>query len=85
MPRSPTSRASTADAKQCFDADAAFANRARDYVVRLQSGDAHCRACGSASSTSRWRTAREIYRKLNVTLRHADIKAESATTTTCRW
>jgi arginyl-tRNA synthetase len=66
------------DAKQCFDADAAFADRARDYVVRLQSGDAHCRRLWQRFIDISVAHSEEIYRKLNVTLTHADIKAESA-------
>ena len=66
------------DAKQCFDADAAFASRARDYVVRLQSGDAHCRRLWQRFIDISVAHSEEIYRKLNVTLRHSDIKAESA-------
>jgi len=66
------------DAKQCFDADAAFADRARDYVVRLQSGDAHCRRLWQRFIDISVAHSEEIYRKLNVTLRHADIRAESA-------
>ena len=66
------------DAKLCFDADAAFADRARDYVVRLQSGDAHCRRLWQRFIDISVAHSEEIYRKLNVTLTHADIKAESA-------
>ncbi len=66
------------DAKQCFDADAAFADRARDYVVRLQSGDVHCRRLWQRFIDISVAHSEEIYRKLNVTLTHADIKAESA-------
>ena len=66
------------DAKRCFDADAAFASRARDYVVRLQSGDAHCRRLWQRFIDISVAHSEEIYRKLNVTLTHADIKAESA-------
>ncbi|HQY69423.1 MAG TPA: arginine--tRNA ligase [Pseudomonadales bacterium] len=65
-------------AKQCFDADPAFADRARDYVVRLQSGDAHCRRLWQRFIDISVAHSEEIYRKLNVTLTHADIKAESA-------
>ncbi len=32
------------DAKGRFDADAAFADKAREYVVKIQSGDRHCLA-----------------------------------------
>ncbi len=65
-------------AKEHFDADPAFADRAREYVVKLQAGDRHC--------LSLWREfihisiahSEEIYRLLNVTLRHGDIRPESA-------
>ena len=64
-------------AKQRFDADAAFADRARDYVVRLQGGDAHCRALWQRFIDISSAHSEEIYHKLNVTLRHADLKGES--------
>jgi arginyl-tRNA synthetase len=64
--------------KQCFDSDPAFANRARDYVVRLQSGDAHCKRLWQRFIDISIAHSEDIYRKLNVTLSHADIKPESA-------
>jgi len=66
------------DAKQCFDSDPAFANRARDYVVKLQSGDAHCRRLWQRFIEVSIAHTEQVYRKLNVTLGHADIKPESA-------
>ena len=35
------------DAKKRFDDEAGFADKARDYVVKLQGGDAHCEKLGS--------------------------------------
>jgi arginyl-tRNA synthetase len=64
-------------AKQRFDADAAFAERSRDYVVRLQGGDAHCLGLWQQFIEISAAHSEEIYRKLNVTLRHADLKGES--------
>jgi len=65
-------------AKQKFDSDPAFADRARDYVVRLQSGDARCLALWQRFIDISIAHSEAIYRKLNVTLRHGDIKPESA-------
>ncbi|WP_210395260.1 arginine--tRNA ligase [Motiliproteus sediminis] len=66
------------EAKVRFDQEPEFAQRARDNVVKLQAGDTTC--------LGYWRTfieisvahSEEIYRKLNVTLTHDDIKPESA-------
>jgi len=66
------------NAKQRFDGEAAFAERARDYVVRLQSGDAHCRGLWQRFIDISVTHSEEIYHKLNVSLTRADIKAESA-------
>lgn len=66
------------DAKLAFDSDPAFAGRAREYVVRLQSGDPHCRALWQRFIDISIAHSEEIYRKLNVSLAHADIRAESA-------
>ncbi|MFM7274414.1 MAG: arginine--tRNA ligase, partial [Gammaproteobacteria bacterium] len=65
-------------AKQRFDADPAFAERARDYVVRLQSGDPHCRALWQRFIDLSAAHSEEIYERLGVTLTHADQKGESA-------
>ena len=65
-------------AKQRFDADPAFAERARDYVVRLQSGDPHCRALWQRFIDLSAAHSEEIYARLGVTLTHADQKGESA-------
>ena len=65
-------------AKQRFDEDPSFAARARDYVVRLQSGDAHCRTLWQRFIDISVSHSDEIYQKLNVSLTRNDIRAESA-------
>ena len=66
------------DAKLAFDSDPVFADKAREYVVRLQSGDAHCRLLWQRFIDISIAHSEEIYRKLNVSLARADIRAESA-------
>ncbi|MFA5632843.1 MAG: arginine--tRNA ligase [Porticoccaceae bacterium] len=65
-------------AKKHFDEDSAFADKARAYVVRLQSGDAHCRALWQQFIDISVAHSEEIYRLLNVTLDHTHIRPESA-------
>jgi len=65
-------------AKQKFDADPAFATRARDYVVRLQSGEKHCLELWQRFIDISIAHSEEVYRRLNVTLGREDIMAESA-------
>lgn len=65
-------------AKNHFDEDAAFADKARAYVVKLQSGDQHCRELWQLFIDISVAHSEEIYRLLNVTLRHTDIRPESA-------
>lgn len=65
------------DAKKHYDEDEAFAERARNYVVKLQSGDAYFREM--------WRKLVDItmtqnqitYDRLNVTLTRNDVMGES--------
>ena len=64
--------------KKHFDEDEAFANRARDYVVKLQSGDAHCKALWKKFIEVSVAHNLDIYKRLNVGLRKAHIKPESA-------
>ena len=64
--------------KKHFDEDEAFANRARDYVVKLQSGDAHCKALWKKFIEVSVAHNLDIYKRLNVGLREAHIKPESA-------
>ena len=66
------------DAKQRFDGDSAFATRAREYVVKLQSGDIRCLELWRRFSSISLAHCEEIYRRLNVTLGEKDLKPESA-------
>jgi len=66
------------EAKTRFDDEPGFADRARDYVVRLQSGDARCLALWNEFIDISIRHSEAIYERLNVTLARADIRAESA-------
>jgi arginyl-tRNA synthetase len=65
-------------AKQHFDQDEKFAQKARQYVVKLQSGDHHCRQLWQRFIDTSITHSEAIYLNLNVTLKHSDIKAESA-------
>src|SRR5690606_7713035 len=65
-------------AKAHFDLDMKFASRARHYVVRLQAGDSHCRALWQRLNDISIPHSEAIYRQLNVSLSHADIRPESA-------
>ncbi len=65
-------------AKQHFDQDADFADRARRKVVELQSGDTQCLLLWQRFIEASLEHAESIYRKLNVTLTRADAMGESA-------
>lgn len=64
--------------KKHFDEDPDFADKARDYVVKLQSGDSHCKTLWQQFIDISIAHSEAIYRDLNVTLTHADVRAESA-------
>jgi arginyl-tRNA synthetase len=64
--------------KKHFDADPAFADKARDYVVKLQSGDAHCRKLWKQFIDVSVAHNLDIYQKLNVGLLKQHIKPESS-------
>ena len=64
--------------KKHFDADSEFADKARDYVVKLQSGDAHCRKLWKQFIDVSVAHNLDIYQKLNVGLLKEHIKPESA-------
>ncbi|GAB2915388.1 arginine--tRNA ligase [Rheinheimera gaetbuli] len=66
------------EAKKRFDDEEGFADKSRDYVVKLQSGDAHCQKLWQLFIDTSIKHSDEVYQKLNVTLTHADIKPESA-------
>lgn len=64
-------------AKKHFDDDEAFANKARDYVVRLQSGDGQMLKLWEQFKTISLHHSTEIYQQLNVTLKDTDVRGES--------
>ena len=65
-------------AKQHFDADTEFADTARSYVVKLQSGDPHCRKLWQQFIEVSVAHNLSIYGQLNVSLGAEDIQPESA-------
>lgn len=64
--------------KRHFDKDEAFANRARDYVVKLQSGDERILSLWAKFKHVSLQHSEEIYQQLNVTLTANDVRGESA-------
>ncbi|WP_143871659.1 arginine--tRNA ligase [Catenovulum sediminis] len=66
------------EAKKRFDEDSEFADKSREYVVKLQSGDARCEALWKQFIDISVSHSEEVYEKLNVTLTRDDIKPESA-------
>lgn len=65
-------------ARQLFDSDAEFADTAREYVVRLQSGDPHVREIWQRFIDESLDHCQQIYEKLGITLKREDVRAESA-------
>jgi len=65
------------NAKVRFDESEAFANKARDYVVKIQSGDAHCLELWQSFINASLGHCEEVYEKLNVKLTREDVRAES--------
>lgn len=66
------------EAKVRFDEEDGFADRAREYVVKLQSGDAQCLALWKQFIDVSISHSEEVYDKLNVSLTRKDIMGESA-------
>ncbi len=64
--------------KKHFDEDEAFANKARDYVVKLQSGDANILNLWQKFRDISLQHSEEIYQKLNISLSRNDVRGESA-------
>ncbi len=64
-------------AKNRFDTDPSFAELARQYVVRLQQGDADCLRAWQHFIDHSLEHCESIYDKLGVTLTRADLRAES--------
>jgi arginyl-tRNA synthetase len=65
------------DAKKRFDEDPAFADRAREYVVKIQSGDSHCLGLWRQFIDISLGHCEEVYDKLGVNLTREDVRAES--------
>jgi arginyl-tRNA synthetase len=66
------------EAKVRFDNEESFADRARDYVVKLQGGDKDCLVLWKLFIDISIAHSEDIYKKLNVTLTRDDIMGESA-------
>ncbi|WDE12853.1 arginine--tRNA ligase [Thalassomonas haliotis] len=66
------------EAKVRFDDEEGFADRAREYVVKLQSGDSECAALWQQFIDISITHSEEIYQLLNVTLTRDDIMGESS-------
>lgn len=65
-------------AKQRFDAEHEFAEKARDYVVRLQSGDEDCYKLWQQFIEISLQHCEVLYERLGVRLKREDVKPESA-------
>ncbi|WP_433691274.1 arginine--tRNA ligase [Kosakonia cowanii] len=65
------------EAKKHYDEDAAFAERARSYVVKLQSGDEYCREMWRKLVDITMSQNQQAYERLNVTLTRKDVMGES--------
>lgn len=65
-------------ASQLFKNDEAFAAQARQYVVRLQSGDAGCLALWRQFINESLNHCDAVYRRLGISLAREDVMAESA-------
>lgn len=65
------------NAKIRFDESEAFANKARDYVVKIQSGDEHCLQLWESFINASLGHCEDVYEKLNVRLTRDHVRAES--------
>ncbi|MFC0180418.1 arginine--tRNA ligase [Thorsellia kenyensis] len=65
------------DAKKTYDEDESFAIKARDYVVKLQSGDAYCLEMWQKLVKLTMAQNFLVYERLNVTLSENDTMGES--------
>ncbi|MBF0785383.1 arginine--tRNA ligase [Muribacter muris] len=64
-------------AKAHYDNDEAFAEKARHYVVKLQSGDEYCRTMWKKLVDITMQQNQSNYERLNVTLTEKDVMGES--------
>ena len=65
-------------AKKRFDEDEAFAEKSREYVVKLQGGDVRCLHLWENFIDKSLGHCEEVYGKLHVRLSREDVRAESA-------
>ena len=65
------------EAKKHYDEDEAFAEKARNYVVKLQSGDEYCRTMWKKLVDITMQQNQHNYDRLNVTLTEKDVMGES--------
>ncbi|MCK8924342.1 arginine--tRNA ligase [Haemophilus influenzae] len=65
------------EAKKHYDEDEIFAEKARNYVVKLQSGDEYCRAMWKRLVDITMQQNQYNYARLNVTLTEKDVMGES--------
>ncbi|MEG9476494.1 arginine--tRNA ligase [Mannheimia indoligenes] len=64
-------------AKEHYDSDEVFAEKARNYVVKLQSGDDYCLTMWKKLVDITMHHNQENYNRLNVTLTEKDVMGES--------
>lgn len=65
------------EAKKHYDEDEVFAEKARNYVVKLQGGDEYCRAMWKRLVEITMQQNQHNYDRLNVTLTKKDVMGES--------
>lgn len=65
------------EAKKHYDEDEVFAEKARNYVVKLQSGDEYCRTMWKRLVDITMQQNQHNYARLNVTLTEKDVMGES--------
>jgi len=66
------------DAKVKFDSDPDFADMAREYVVKLQGGDNHCRKLWQQFIDVSLGHCEAVYETLGIALSREDVRAESS-------
>ena len=65
------------EAKLCYDSDQAFAERARNYVVKLQGGDEYCLQMWQKLVAITMEQNQRNYQRLNISLTDNDVMGES--------
>ncbi|VFP88003.1 arginine--tRNA ligase [Candidatus Erwinia haradaeae] len=65
------------NARKLYDNDLKFAERARNYVVKLQNGNEYCRRIWQQLVDITMIENQIIYNRMNITLTHQDIMGES--------